>query len=482
VEGAINLYEHLIGKRLTRMGEITGLANPNSGPQLLPWLQEHGYRFDDLKKGHVQRGLEQAEQELKDSPHSNSLPALVEVLKIRKDTARASPKKFYAIDRALDHESGVLRNTLQFAGAGQTWRWAGRMFQPQNLPRPAKSFEKIVERVVRDIEILPAAEFEAIYGDLIGYDCMEALVSCIRSMAQAPDGKMLYAADLNAIENRVLGWLSGDRKIMRVFELDRDPYIDFATYLWGLPYDDLYREYKELGVGWRRQIAKPGVLGCGYQLSAGKEHLNSKTGEIEATGLLGYARDMGINLTAEQAEHSVKTWRSTFTDAVEFWWEIEKAAKKCVQTGERTRCTYLAFEMNGAFLQMVLPSGRRLSYCRPRLEMKEMPWGGEKLSLTYETLNDKKQWTRDKTHGGKLTENGDQAISRDILARGMRVAHRRGLDIRLSVHDELVGLADEDKAEQHLAILKDSMLDQDDWAKKLPLKVAGFVSKVFKKD
>ena len=86
---------------------------------------------------------------------------------------------------------------------------------------------------------------------------------------QAPEGYVLVDADLNAIENRVLGWLARDEKIMRVFELKRDPYVDFATYLYGEPYEKLIAEYKA-GDKAKRTIAKPGVLGCGYMLGPGR--------------------------------------------------------------------------------------------------------------------------------------------------------------------------------------------------------------------
>ena len=485
VDAAVRFYEHLIEKRIDRMKEITGLANPNSGPQLLPWLQDHGYVFDDLKKGHVQRASDRAKEEIKTAPPgSNSVQrtkVLKEVLDLRLDAARASPKKFYAIQRCVDRIEGVLRNTFQFAGAGRTWRWAGRTFQPQNLPRPEKAFEKIIEMVARHLETLDPEAIELIYEDP-----MDLLVSCIRTVAQAPDGHLLYDADLNAIENRVLGWCALDRKILRVFELGRDPYIDFATYLYRQPYDVLWAEYKEQGKKEKRTFAKPGVLGCGYRLGPGEQHINRKTGEMEATGLLGYAQNMGVKLTPEQAKLSVDTFRETFKEVVQFWYDIERAATKCVRTGQPTVCNMIRFEIASPFLRMILPSGRALSYCRPRIEPVLAPWGEWKDSLTYEGLNDQNQWVRISTHGGKLTENAVQAIARDIIATGLRRAYYRGLDICIHVHDQIVGVAPEAEAEEHLAILQDCMAEAEDWhfygGVQLPLASAGFTSKVFMKD
>lgn len=483
VDNAVRLYEHLIEDRMSRMKKITGLANPNSGPQLLPWLQEHGYVFDDLKKGHVQRASDRAKEELETAMPGTASDTrkMKQVLDLRLDAARASPKKFYAIQRCVDRAKAVLRNTFQFAGAGRTWRWAGRTFQPQNLPRPEAAFEKIIEMVVEHLERLDPEAIELIYEDP-----MDLLVSCIRSVAQAPDGHLLFDADLNAIENRVLGWCALDRKILRVFELGRDPYIDFATHIYKQPYDVLWEEYKVHGKKEKRTFAKPGVLGCGYRLGPGEQHINHKTGEMEATGLLGYAMNMGVKLTPEQSKLSVDTFRSTYTEVVQFWYDIERAATKCVRTGQPTRCNMLRFEIKAPFLRMILPSGRALSYCRPRIEPVKAPWGEWKDSLTYEGLNDRNQWDRISTHGGKLTENAVQAIARDIIGTGLRRAYYRGLDICIHVHDQIVGVAPEAVAEEHLAILQECMAEEEDWHSYggvlLPLASAGFTSKVFMKD
>ena len=135
---------------------------------------------------------------------------------------------------------------------------------------------------------------------------------------------------------------------------------------------------------------------------------------------------------------------------------------------------------------MILPSGRALHYCRPRIESVKTPWGAWREQLTYEGMNDKNQWVRISTHGGKLTENADQAIARDILAGGMRRAYYRGLDICLHVHDQLVGMAPEDEAEEHLRVLQECMAEAEDWHVhgnyKLPIDSNGFTTRIFMKD
>ena len=486
VRNAIRIYEDTLSIKMDEMKEITGLENPNSNVQILPWLQEHGYPFSDLKKGHIERALEYCEEppanwepEQREAYSSNN--SLRTVLGLRSEVSRTSPKKYHALDRAVDvdpvnPDMGVLRYAFQFAAA-HTWRWGGRLFQPQNLPRPIKMLEKGIEIHAENVEKLNAGCFNIIYDKP-----MDALASCIRPAAQAPDGYLFIDADLNAIENRVLGWLANCKKINRVFELKRDPYIDFATYMFHRSYDELMAEYKA-GDSSKRTIAKPGVLGCGYMLGPGEERFNHKTGEREAGGLLGYAWNMQVHeFTQAMSKLSVDTFRREFEEVKTYWYGIEEAAKKCILTGRTIEYGAVRFDRAGPFMRMILPSGRPIHYVRPRIEPVKMPWGDFKNSITYETMNDKKQWGRVSTHPGKLTENADQAISRDLLVHGMMLARDEGIFTRLHVHDQLVALSKEDEAERDLKVLIQCMEHVPDWAPGLLLGSNGFTSKVFMKD
>lgn len=482
VSNAIRVYEEALKTGLDEMRDITGLANPNSTAQLLPWIRDHGYMFDDLKKGHVTTALRYFDKkpshwEDEQWFEYRSSNALQRVLDLRKETSRTSIKKYYALNRATD-DDGNLRHVLQMNGAARTGRYAGRIFQPQNLPRPEKRFEKIQPELAKSIEELDYESLKLLYGNVF-----DVLASGLRPAAQAPDGYVFADADLNAIENRVLGWISGCKKILKVFEDNLDPYISFATYLYDQPYDKLWHEYKVLGQSAKRTIAKPGTLGCGYGMGPGEERTNYKTGEIEGTGLLGYAWNMGVtDFTKEDAKHSVDTFRREFKEVVTYWYDLERAAKKCIRTGLTVRHGVIEFQMKGPFLLMILPSGRPLYYVRPKLEEIETPWGAKKVQITYEGLNDRKQWVRIHTTPGKLTENADQAISRDLLVHGILLAAKRGIDIRLHVHDQIVGLVKESEAERGLKILRESMEEQPKWAKGLPLGSAGLTTKVFIKD
>lgn len=487
VANCVTLYDQSYAVGFRRMQEITGLDNPMSPKQLLPWLKDHIYPFDDLKKGHVRQARGYFENKPEHWDEDQYLEwqmdfDLRDALDLRLELSRSSITKFHALQRATvpvgKGQFGLLRYTLQFAGAQRTARWAGRIFQPQNLPRPEKQFEKEIEVHAANVATLDRESIELIYPNTF-----DVLASCIRPAAQAPEGQLFIDADLNAIENRVLGWLARCRKILRVFELGRDPYVDFATYLYHTAYDTLYAEYKA-GNSAKRTIAKPGVLGCGYMLGAGQTYEDKDTGEIEATGLLGYAWGMGVrHFTLEDSKLSVETFRREFSEVKDYWYGIERAAKKAIRTGKRVDFDQVSFDLKGPYMRIRLPSGRYLHYKNPKIEKKRAPWGDMKDTITYLGQNDRKQWVRQTTHPGKITENVDQAVSRDLLAHGMMLAHRRHqLDIRLHVHDQIVALTDEAKAERDLARLIECMEEQPKWAHDLPLGSAGFATKVFKKD
>ena len=74
----------------------------------------------------------------------------------------------------------------------------------------------------------------------------------------------------------------------------------------------------------------------------------------------------------------------------------------------------IAFEFYSGTLWMVLPSGRRLAYLKPR----QQPNRFGRMSLTYEGVG---RTTSEQTGNllRPLVENATQAIARDILAEAM---------------------------------------------------------------
>jgi DNA polymerase bacteriophage-type len=464
VENAIKIAAHTVEDRIEKMKEITGVENPGSPMQLLTWLNTKGYPFFDLKKGHVVKGIDMTSGDVK------------KVLEYRAEISKSSVKKYVSISEGTS-DDGNLRGAFQFVGAGRTGRWAGRRLQPQNLPRPSPYLEKVQEQVAKDVEKLDPVAFSLFYDKP-----MDALATAIRPSVEAPPGYVFVDADLNAIENRVAGWVCKEQKILDVFLAGRDPYVDFGTHMTGRNYEDLWHEFSVLKNKTVRTLSKPPVLGCAYRLGPGIIFEDEATGEENATGLLGYAWNMGVKMTLEESTHAVKVWRDTYSKVVDYWFEVERAAKQTVSTGIATKCGPIRFDLVKPFLRMQLPSGRYLYYCRPSIEMVKTPWGAMKATLTYEQMNDKNQWVRTPTQGGKLLENAVQAIARDLLAHGMVLARQRGIIIRLHVHDQIIGMVREVNQDKALKILIESMSTTPTWARGLPLAAEGVINKMFFKD
>jgi DNA polymerase len=143
------------------------LANANSGTQLLPWLIDRGYPFENLQKANVEKALVAEEEEVKNPSQTTTticvascLPAIPRplrrsgavvgdavmtrdcrtVLRYRQGSAKTSTTKYQACMDGLAPDDR-LRHCFQFAGGSRTNRWAGRKIQPQNLPRTREMLE-----------------------------------------------------------------------------------------------------------------------------------------------------------------------------------------------------------------------------------------------------------------------------------------------------------------------------------------------------
>jgi DNA polymerase bacteriophage-type len=448
---------------------ITSIDNPNSNPQILAWLKTQGYSFSGIGKGFVARALD-GECPLTDGARR--------VLELRKQSAKTSDAKLETILESVC-DDGRLRHQYAFMGASRTGRWSGKGdyggAQLQNLPRPNKA---VAKRLDTAIELLRASDYLGLSLEFASP--MEAVTTAIRSVLRAAPGKKLLICDLNAVENRVLGWLTNCPAISEVFKQGRCPYLSFAARMYQLDYDELVRKYEagDEEVIEMRQNSKAPVLGGGYQLSGGEEKLN-EDGDKIYTGLMGYARNLGIEMDRDFAHESVDVFRSVNGEVVDFWRDSEEAAKKAVRTGKITTIGPLTFRPCGkTLLQMILPSGRPLNYIRPKIEPDEN-YG--KDGVTYEgKIQGTNQWGRIKGYGGKWTEQSDQGIARDLLVDGMFEADKIHLPIVSHTHDELVAEVDED-SEFALDDLRACMIKTPEWANGLILDAEGFVTEYYKK-
>jgi DNA polymerase len=480
-----------------KLKEMTGLVNPNSRDQFLGWAQKHNYPHLSLGKNFVVSALAQ---------DSGITLELRTALKLRQEASKTSHTKFETILNLLSDDDR-LRNQFAFMGASRTGRWAGKDAQVQNLARPMKEVEKNYDRALAIIEAGDYDAAEKEFPSVIGMT-----VSCVRSAIQSHPGKKLVVCDLSSIENRVLGWLAGCDAILKVFRDGRDAYLDFAARMYNVPYESLIKivdgvhKPKDAGAAAKRQVAKPAVLGAGYGLGPGvKKHADGtyeilyvmdRYGNQTMTGLMGYAANMGVKLTAEQAYLAWETFRKSYPEVVQLWKKYEKAAVKVLETGVAVRVGVVLFQRrkrkDGTFiLRIQLPSGRGLHYINARIELetvKRQSDGEEydRKKIMYDGIGHGvgqivQGWGQVYTYGGKITENDDQGVARDIEVNGMFLADEMGANIVFHSHDEIVCEEDDDPFSFGISDLKNCMESTPEWAEGLFLGAEGWEGRYYKK-
>lgn len=429
VESALYCKDLKMESLSKELKDITGLDNPNSRAQLLPWLKEKGYSASALTKSDVENEIKSASGELK------------RVLELKLQTAMSSLKKYEAMERAMCSDNRV-HGLLQFYGASRTGRWAGRVVQVQNLARnylsdldDARNFVK--KRDIDAVEIL--------------YDSLnDTLKQLIRTALIAKEGTEFYVSDFSAIEARVIAWFAGEKWRLEVFATHGKIYEASASQMFGIPIEEVDKGLRQKG-----KIAE---LALGYQ------------------GGPGALKQMGaLNMGLEEGELQglVDDWRRANPNIVQFWKDVQRAATKALKTRRPIKLGKLSFNYRKGFLLIKLPSGRNLAYARAKVESGDY---GDKIS--YEGQGDKAYFTKQETYGGKLVENIVQATARDILAEALLRIEEAGHDVVFHVHDEAII----EGAGMTIEEVNNLMAQAPDWAEGLPLNSEGYVTKYYMKD
>lgn len=414
--------------------ELTGLENPNSVSQLKEWFSSCGMEIDSLSKETVKDLIKTTDGEA------------LELLKLRLLMAKTSIKKYEAIQRSVCAD-GRVHGLLQFYGANRTGRWAGRLVQVQNLP----------QNHIVDLELARQLVKQGSYEDVeLLYDSTPNLLSELIRTAFVPKKKCrLIVADFSAIEARVLAWLAGETWRLNVFATHGKIYEASASAMFHVPIEEITKTSP------LRQKGKISELALGY---------GGAVGALKSMGAL----DMGL----EEAELQplVNTWRNANPHITEFWWKVDKAAISAVKERKNTQVGLISFAYQSGILFVTLPSGRKLSYVKPRIVSNQ--FGRE--SLSYQGIGESKKWMSIETYGPKLVENIVQAASRDLLAEAMLRLRNSGYEIVMHIHDEVVlevpnGFSSVEEVCNLMAI-------QPPWAEGLPLRADGYECDFYKKE
>lgn len=495
INSAIALYEKRLAALTALMIEKTGLANPGSQKQLMPWLRDRGYPFRDMQKATVAKALAYHEA----GTRRTMTPECVEVLKLRQWQSRTSPKKYYnMLERAGDRS--VLCFMLQFVGAQRTARWSGRGPQPQNLPSTPPHLED--PEVLALVNDMIRRQDMAALG-LLAPEPMEIVVGTLRSAFVAPSDYEFVCADLSSIESAVVAWLARCKRLLEVFRNKKDPYRYFATIFYKILYDEV--------TGKQRKFCKPPMLGCAYRLGGG-----GLSPDGQRTGLWGYSENMGVDMPLQESFRAVKVFREEFPEIPQFWKDLEKAAERAIDRKSISKVGPLEFEYDAPYLKLRLPTNRCIHYYQPRLRWetittdkrvkKRVPAGMdyadamfqfgvapgeeyeafetyEKRSLSYMGAHQKTgQWTRIPTHGGRTTEQATQATAREVLTRGMIRVHEDGFRVVSHVHDELIAL--QKKGDNYFTLdrMTEHMIAPIPEMPGLPLGASGWHGEFYRKD
>lgn len=414
-----------------RMRQLTDLDNPNSVVQMKGWLKENGLETDTLGKKTVQALIRESGGKIR------------EILELRLQMAKSSVKKYQAMEDTVCSD-GRAHGMFQFYGANRSGRWAGRHIQLQNLP----------QNHITDLEnardILKTGDYDLM--KTLFDDVPDTLSQLIRTAFIPREGYKFIVSDFSSIEARVLAFLADEKWRIDVFRNNGDIYCASASAMFKVPVEKHGRN-AEL-----RQKGKIAELALGY---------GGSVGALKAMGAIE------LGLKEEELQPLVTSWRNANHGIVGYWWEIDSAVRKAIFEQITTSVGIISFECRKGMLFITLPSGRRLSYVRPRIAVSD---DGRQV-ITYEGVGMNKHWERIESYGPKFVENIIQAISRDILAHAMK--RLRNMLIVAHVHDELIIECPMDTRVDEIC---GEMGKTPQWIEGLNLRADGYETMFYRKD
>lgn len=467
-------------KAETREATQGRVASPSQRDELLSYiLLEHGVRLPDMSADTLRRRAEDP-----------NLPDAVKLLvNLRLEATKTSTSKYKTAVKATSAD-GRLRAPLQFCGAARTGRWAGRLVQLQNLPRPSRGFDEAAQTLA--IQSLKAGT-----ADLLHDDVMRLTADCIRGLLVAPPGRKLCIADLSNIEGRVVAWLAGESwklQAFREFDAGRGADIYKLAYArsFGVDPASVSKDDRQIGKVQELMLAYAGGVGAyltgaatyGFDvadLAAAVFKATEPSTWKDTLGSFDWFQKKGLTygLPLEQwtaCRVLVDAWRAAHPSTEALWSALKEAFVKAVHRRGEVFAVgqHLKVRCDGAWLRIRLPSGRYLCYLSPEVDAE-----GNCTFMGVDQYT--RQWKRLRTHGGRLVENACQAVARDVMFYNMPAIEGAGYEIVLSVHDEL--LTETPNSDAFSSDVLAAMMARDPgWAKGLPLAAAGFETLRYRKD
>ena len=435
VSNAIAFDERSRASLMSKMRDITGIDNPNSVQQMKEWLSDRGIEMESLGKKEVAKFV-------KDSI-GNMDGNITEALKLRLQLAKSSVRKYQAMQNVMCSD-GRAHGMFQFYGANRSGRWAGRLIQLQNLP------QNHIPDLAEARALVRSGDYDTM--NLLYNDIPDTLSQLIRTAFIPKPGCKFIVSDYSAIEARVLAHIAGEKWRSKVFAEGKDIYCASASQMFGVPVE-------KHGINSHlRQKGKIAELALGY---------GGSVGALKSMGAL----DNGLQ--EEELQPLVSAWRQANPNIVQFWWDVDNAVKTTVRQRIKTEVRGIRFSYKSGILFITLPSGRQLSYVKPRIG--ENRFSGE--SVTYEGIGTTKKWERIESYGPKFVENIVQAISRDLLCFAMK--NLSFCQIVGHVHDEVIIECSPEVSVQSLC---DIMSRSPDWMPGILIRGDGYQCDFYQKD
>lgn len=452
-------------------------------------LGAHGVSLPDLQSSTIERRLA-----------DENLPEIVkELLRLRLVASMNSVSKYKALLNGVSSD-GRLRGCAQFRGASRTGRYAHRLFQPGNLPRPTVPKQIINAGIV-------AAKADCL--DLVTNQTMQWASSAIRGCIIAPPGKKLVVADLANIEGRYAVWLTGEEWKLQAFRdfdngIGDDLYILAYAKSFNVDPKTVNKDSPERQIGKVQELMFQYGGGVGAWITGAATYgidLQKMAIDVyptlpvwaidEARGYLDWVysklkkehteedrlkKRLGLDEHTFVVCDAIKRlWRTANPRTSTYWKELENDVKYAIQNpGQTIQSRKIKVRRDGNWLRLGLPSGRALCYPNPEVNSET---GG----ITYLGLNQySRKWERIKTYGGKLFENITQAVAADQLMECFQLIEDQGYEVIMHCHDETIVEAPEDVfcAAEQLSALMCSDLG---WNVGVPLEAKGFETDRYQK-
>lgn len=449
---------------------------PTQRDKIAEWIRAHGYpQLGDMQADTVKWIIKDP-----------SVPDHVKhVLRIYSTYGAKAVSKFETIVESVCAD-GRVRGMFLFDGAN-TGRWSSLIIQLQNLFRP------VIDDPETAISAFSSRSLEWIKA-LYSEDPMKVFASTVRGMLIADDECDLSFSDYAGIESRGVAWLFDEEWKLEVFRkydtILRDEQTgEILRNKKGEPlragadnyvtaYAEMFQVSIEEVTKFLRQIGKVVELFMAYEGGCGAFVTGAETYQIDLEELAQIAVPMIPEEIKAQAQKmwddmpqhraglpwnqfipfdSLKRmWRNKHPKIKQGWKDMKSAAEQAVQFPGKPysipngKVAFKVVEYKGrSWLYMRLPSGRRISYYKPRWIKEEVvkrvdQWGNEYDEVIpgemryWGTDTHTRRWMEVSTYGGRLTENAVQGLSACLLRDGMLALEEAGYAIIGTVHDEII--------------------------------------------